>query len=150
MSPEVCADDGGAQLAALERPIHHAGQELHGHVLEGQRRSVEELEQPLIGIELLERRDRGMAEGAIGSLDHRFQIGFRHRIAGEFLDHREGHFRIGPAAQGQKLALREFRPFGGHVKSAIAGEAGQQHILEFEFRGFTTGRNITQSGEILL
>ena len=56
------ADDGCARAALVERPVHQAGQELHRHILEGERRPVEKFEQPMIGIDLLERRDRGMVE----------------------------------------------------------------------------------------
>ncbi len=47
------ADDGGAGAALFQRPIHQPGQELHGHVLEGQRRTMEQFEQPVIVVELL-------------------------------------------------------------------------------------------------
>ena len=47
-----CRANDRDPLAALgERPVHHRREKLHGHVLEGERRPVKELEQPQIGIE---------------------------------------------------------------------------------------------------
>ena len=51
-----------------------ARQQLHRHVLEGERRPVEELEQPQVWLDLDQRRNGGMVEGGIGFSDHARQV----------------------------------------------------------------------------
>ena len=49
--------------------VEQAPQHLHRHVLEGERRTVEQLEQPVMGAELLQECYRRMAEPRIGISD---------------------------------------------------------------------------------
>ena len=51
--------------------------ELHRDVLEGERRAVEQLQHEQVGAELRQRRDRRMAEGAVGLARHAGEIGVR-------------------------------------------------------------------------
>ena len=69
------ADDGDALAALLERVVHQPRQELHRHVLEGERRAVEQLQQEEVVADLRQRRDRRMAEGAIGLARDARQVG---------------------------------------------------------------------------
>ena len=64
VSPEVAPTMVARVPRLVERRIHHPRQELHRHVLEGERRPMEELEQPVIAVELLERRHGRVAETA--------------------------------------------------------------------------------------
>ena len=64
------ADDGRALAALGEHMVHEAGEELHRHVLEGERRPVEELEQEMVRPDLDERRDRVVPEGRVGLVEH--------------------------------------------------------------------------------
>ena len=59
-----------ALAARLQRMVHQPRQKLHGQVLEGQRRTVKQLQHEEIGAELDERRHGGMAKARIGGLDH--------------------------------------------------------------------------------
>jgi hypothetical protein len=52
--------------ALLPRMVHHAGQQLHRHVLEGERRTVEQLQHKEIVADLHERTHCRMAEAGIG------------------------------------------------------------------------------------
>ncbi len=54
------------RVALLEHVVEEPPDELQREILEGQRRAVEELEQPLAGVELDERADRGVPEARIG------------------------------------------------------------------------------------
>ena len=67
--------DGGALAARRQRVVHQPRQELHRHVLEGERRAVEQLEHERVGAELRERRHRRMAEGAVGLARHAGEVG---------------------------------------------------------------------------
>jgi len=60
-----CADNGGAGAGAFQRPIHQAGQQLHGHVLEGNGGAVKQFQQEVVGVELLQRCHRLVGEGGI-------------------------------------------------------------------------------------
>ena len=67
--------DGGAFAARLERVVHEPAQELHRQVLEGERRTMEQLEHEIAHSELHQRRDRGMAEIAVGLARHAGEVG---------------------------------------------------------------------------
>ena len=70
VSPEV-APTIVARLAALgEDMVHEAGEELHRHVLEGERRAVEQLQHEMVRPDLHKRRDRFVAEGRVSVVDH--------------------------------------------------------------------------------
>ena len=66
-------------------------EELHRHVLEGQRRAVEQLEHEAAGRDLDQRRHRGMAERGVGGVDDRLELGGRDLVADEARDDGEGH-----------------------------------------------------------
>jgi hypothetical protein len=59
----------GDPLARLgQRRLHHLADELHGEVLEGQRRPVEQLQQEMVRPQLHQRRAGGVVEALIGAL----------------------------------------------------------------------------------
>ena len=60
------ADDRGALAALGQHMVHQPRQQLHRHVLEGQRRAVEQLEDEVVRPGLDQRADRLVAEGRIG------------------------------------------------------------------------------------
>ncbi len=55
-----------ALVALAQHVVEEPADELQREILEGQRRAVEELEQPLAGVELDERADGRMAEARVG------------------------------------------------------------------------------------
>jgi hypothetical protein len=67
------AHNGGAPAAGLQHMVHQAREELHRHVLEGERRAVEQLLKEEVRIELDEGRHGRMPEAAIGVAQHRPQ-----------------------------------------------------------------------------
>nr|GFD59507.1 hypothetical protein [Tanacetum cinerariifolium] len=69
------ADHGDVAGAALEEFLEQEAEQLQRDVLERQRRAVEQLEQPLIVIELHQWRHRGMGEAAISGLAQLGQLG---------------------------------------------------------------------------
>ena len=64
-------ENGRPRFPTAERAIHRAPEPLHGEILERQRRPVEELQREEIGLDLHERRGRGVTKAAIGVLGHR-------------------------------------------------------------------------------
>ena len=63
-----------AFAARGEHMVHQPRQKLHRQILEGERRPVEELEHKGIHAELRDRRDGGMAEGAVRLARHAGEI----------------------------------------------------------------------------
>ena len=66
-----------ALAARGQRMIHQPRQELHRHVLEGERRAVKQLEHERVGVDLDERRHRRMPERAVGLARHAGEVGVR-------------------------------------------------------------------------
>ena len=95
------ADDGHALAAGGQHAVHEAGQQLHRHVLEGERRAVEQLQHPQVAVDLHQRRHGRMAEAGIGVAGQLGELVARDGAAGEKLQHpgrdlgerRAGEFR---------------------------------------------------------
>ena len=138
------AHDGGAAAALGQRPVHEPREQLHRHVLEGKRRPVKEFEQPLVVVELLQRRHRGMAEACIGLGDHALQLGLGNGAADERMHHRIGDVLIALALQLSDGAAGKLRPDGRDIQAAVPRQAGEQNVFEAEFRGLAPGGNIAQ------
>ena len=69
VSPEVAPTIVIGRRPRVEEKLEQTRQQLHGDVLEGERRPVEQLEQPVVRRELAERRDGGVVEGRVGRVD---------------------------------------------------------------------------------
>ena len=112
VSPEVAPTIVVAAAALGQDMVHQPRQQLHGDVLEGQRRPVEQLEHPVAGARLDQRRHRRVAEAGIGRLAHGAEVVVGDLAADEGPDHREGDLGVGPARRG-----RRWRPgdIAGHV-----------------------------------
>ena len=140
------ADDGRALAARFQRVVHQAAEQLHRHVLEGERGAVEEFEQEEIVGELRQRRDRRVAERAVGVRDHRRQVFARNGVADEGGDDRLGGFRIGAAGEprdGGRVKLRiSFR----QVEPAIGRKPGQRRLGEIQRGRFAAGGNVAHVG----
>ena len=123
----------------LEEPAH----ELEREILERERRAVEELQQPLAGVELDERADRGMAELRVGLVAQALEQGGLQLIAGERADDARGELRVGRSRpDGRKLgpALR-------HVQAAIAREAREQGVGEAERCRAAAGGDVAHASD---
>ena len=112
------ADDCDAGIAGSKHTVHEAGNDLHGHVLEGQRRPVEQLQNPRIGTGLDKRRHGGMPEARIGIASDGEQLAARNGVArkqaqdrcrhvGEGLAGKRRRWSRGPA--GARLSARRAR-----------------------------------------
>ena len=135
--------DGGALPARGERMVHQAAKELHGQVLERERGPVKQLQYEIARPELHERRDRGMAEIAVGLARHAAEIVLGDGIADEGADHLDRHLRIGPAGEARDGVGLEPRPSRRHVEAAVAREPCEHRLDEAKRWGLTPGGNIT-------
>ena len=91
---------------------------------------VKQLQQELIGADLVERHHGGMAERGVGLIGHAAEIGVGDFAADKRPDHLDRDFPIGPAEQPGDGFGRQLRPGFGHVEAAVAGKPGQHHIAE--------------------
>ena len=98
-----------------------------------------QLQQELIGSDLVERHHRGMAEGGVGLVGHAAEVGIGDFTGGKGLDDVDGDFPIGPAEEACDGVLRELRPDLGHVKAAVAGQPREHDLDEIECRGLAPG-----------
>ena len=137
--------DGPALAAAGQHMVHQPRQELHRQILEGERRTVEQLERKRIDAELGQRRDRRMAEIAVGLARHAGEVGLADGILGETPDHLDGDFGIGSAGEAEDGLAVEPRPGFRHVEAAIAREAREHHVGEAEQWGLASGGDMAQS-----
>ena len=103
---------------------------------------MEEIEHKGIHAELRDRRDGGMAKGAVRLARHAGEIASTDPIADETPDHLDGDFGIRHAAEAQDRRRLKPRPAFRHVKAAIAGEACEHRLGEAERRCFPPGRNM--------
>ena len=126
------ADDGERRCRARPstRSISRA-EELHGDVLERQRRPVEQLEQPVVAA----RSGPAARPPGGGSARRRrpmmpAQLVLADRIADERTHDAQRHLGVGEPGQSRDLIVRQAGPFGRHVEPAVARKPGQQRILE--------------------
>ena len=128
--------DGRALAALAQHVVHQPRDELHGEVLEGERRPVKQLEHEQARPELGERRDRRMAEGAVGLARHAGEIGLRDAIADEGADHLDRDFGVRLAGKaGDRFGRRAPGHDSGHVEAAVARQSREHHLDKIERRG---------------
>ena len=143
VSPEVAPTMVQRRAAPIERAVHQARQDLHGDVLERERRTVKELQQPVVGPDLDQRRDRRMAEAAVGVGQEAAQLLLADLSADERADDAQRHLDVGEPGQIRDLIVRQAGPFGRHVEPAIARKPGQEHILETKLGRTAPGADVS-------
>ena len=149
VSPRGGADDGGALAAGGQHMVHQPAEQLHRHVLEGERRTVEQLQHEAVRRNLHQGRHRRMAKARIGLSDHRREILARDVVADEGLDDRLRDLRIGTSGKAGDGLTRQFRPGLGNVETAIRGKSGQKNVGKPENRRLAPGTDIFHGGDIL-
>ena len=137
-----CTHNRGAFAALFEHMIHHAAEQLHRDVFERERGAMEEFEHEKIGIELHQRADGTMAEGAIGIIDHAAKRAALNRVACKGRDHGLGNIGVRAPSKACDGRLIErwntLRP----IEAAIAGEASQESISKTESGRLAAGRDM--------
>ena len=136
------ADNGEALAAPFEERLEQPAKQLQRDILEGERRPVEQFEQPVLLVELQQRRNGGVAEIAIDRVAQRQQFILGQAARNEGRHDPRGEIGIGKAAHGANLGLTETRPLGWDIEAAIAGEAGQRHPFEIERRCAAACRDV--------
>jgi hypothetical protein len=115
---------------------------LHGDVLEGERRAMEQLEHEAVGAGLDQWADRFMAERAIGFANQALEdirLDFATEERGQQFDR---EIRIAQASHRPDFGGAESRPLRREVKAAVACQAGKYSIRKSERGRFPTGAHI--------
>ena len=116
------ADNRGALPAPSERVIHQAREQLHRHILERQRRPVEQFQQIVAVIQRHQWGDVDVRKTGISLIDN-FGKSFRLHVTSQ-KRHQSGFgnvLKTGPAKTLQRLS-RQFRPVIGHIKTPVTGQ----------------------------
>ena len=135
-------DDGEGFPAQGQDPVIKPRQQLHRHVLEGERRATGQVQHPAVGVQFHKRSRGRVVEGGVGTPAQRFAGLNRQGVAGKGLQHAGRDGRIGQRGKARDLVRREPGPLGGHIEATIRCETGQQHILEGDGRGAAAGGDI--------
>ena len=115
--------------------IEQQADDLEGIVLEGQRRPVKQLQQPIVGVQLDQRRHGRVFEiriGGGGDLDERRLVD---PGRGEGRDDAGRDLVIGKGRESGERFRIELRPGLGQVEAAVGRQPAQQDILEIQRRG---------------
>ena len=124
--------DGGALAARRQHMVHEPAEQLHGQILEGERRTVKQLEHEIARRRTAQRRDRRMAKIAVGLARHAGEIVLGNGIADKRPDDLDRDFRIGPAGKAGDRCGIEPRPGCRHIEAAVAGEPRERRLDKAE------------------
>ena len=119
VSPEVAPTMVTRSPRVRQHAVHQAREQLHGHVLEGQRRPVEQLQHPEAAVDLHQRRDGRVAEAGVGVAGERDQLAARDGAAGEGLQQRRGNL-------GERLAGEAGDRLGGQLRPGLAARTARR------------------------
>ena len=128
------AQDRDALALAAQHVVEQQPHELQREILEREGWAVKQLEQVFVGAERHQRRHLGGVEAAIGGGGHGGEVGLRHRAADERRHHPRRQLGIGAGAQAAQIVGAQGRPAFRDIEPAVAGQAGQQHVLEAQHR----------------
>ena len=135
-------DDGHARAPACQRVLEHLPDQLHGEILERQRRPVEQLQQVMVRPQLHQRRARVVPEPGVGAGDHVGEITLGERPGHEGPHHPNGDVLVRQARECRDIRPRQDGHVLGHVQSAVPREAGQHRVREAQDGGFSTGGDV--------
>jgi hypothetical protein len=134
------AEDVHVAAALAEQVFKEVAEQLQGHVLEGQGRAVEELED--VDVALLDHRgDLRVSEAGIGTVDQPLEVG-RGDVVDEARDDLEGQFRVGQAAQCGEVAGGQTGNLFRQEQAAVFGQPHHHRLLEGNAADLAAGTEI--------
>ncbi|MNO96008.1 hypothetical protein D3C76_876660 [compost metagenome] len=142
------ANDHHALAALDQHVVEQAAEQLQGKVLEGQGRAVEQLHDPLVRIQLAQRRHGRVSERAVGFFEDLLEVGIGDAAGNERAHHTEGQFVVRQASPGGDLFLGEAWQVFRDVQAAVAGKASQQHIFKVQGRCLAAGADIAHGANL--
>ena len=140
-------DDGDPLGPLREDMVEQPADDLQRHVLERQRRPVEQLQQPIVGTELHEGTDgrvaerlrRGIGVGADG---------VEHCSVDLVADVRRHDRGRGGGVARARVDGRQRRPRRRYVEAAVGGETGQQRVGEAQLRCAPPGGDVAHGYDL--
>ena len=100
-----CPENNRSLAASAQGFIKKSSKQLQGDILEGQRWSVEQFKNPLIGIDLNQWRNRLMTKGAVCFVDNGRQFFFGNKIIHKWPHNFHGQGRVIQLGQFPQLPL---------------------------------------------
>ena len=141
------ADDGHPLAALGQHVVEQPPEQLHRHVLERQRRPVEQLQRPQVRVQLHQRRHRRVAEArAVRLAAQSLQRRERDALAHEGLHHPGRDLRIRQAAHGAQVGGGQGRPGLGHEQATVLGKPREEHAGEVARGGLPAGGDVAHGG----
>ena len=128
--------------APRQRRVEQPPEDLHGEILEGERRAVKQFEDVIFLADLHDRRDILVRKARVSFGGHRRQRLLVEGGSGEARQDFGGGVRIGQRADGARLARIELRPGLGHVQPAVGREPGKERAFKIHGGGAPAGRNV--------
>ena len=136
------AHDHGSLTPASQHRVEQPAQELQGEILKRQSGAVEQFEHPVAVIHLHQGRDRRMAKPGVARLDNGLKFSGRKGIAHKRGQDTPGQRGVAQPGHGLEVRGGKLRQGGGDIQTAVAGQPGQQHVFEAQFRGLAAGAHI--------
>ena len=144
------AEDVDRLVALVEHVLEQVAEQLHGHVLEGQRRAVRQFLRVEAVFEPGQRRDlRGIATiarvainlGGVCLGNQRLEISDRN-VGNELGEDLVGEVGIRQLTPGIEFGAADLRIAFRQVKAAIGRQTAEEDVAESLGRGVTAGRDI--------
>ena len=146
VSPEVAPTMVMRAIALGQDVIEQAAEHLHRHVLEGERRAVEQFLHEQVGFELDQGDDGGVAEAGVGVAADGSEGLERDRGADKGVHDPGGEFGVGQASHRSPVGGGKMGPGFRHEQAAVLGETGEQDIGEIAGGGLAAGGNVAHGG----
>ena len=124
------AEDVHEAAGAGEHVLEQVAEQLQGHVLEGERRPVEQFEDVQVA-HRPHRRHLRVAEGGAAALDQLLEVGARD-VVDEQRQDLQGQVLVGQPLPAVQPGLIHGRQPLGQEQAAVAGQAHHDRILETE------------------
>ena len=147
VSPEVAPTIVTRASRVAQHMVEQPAEHLQRHVLEGERRAVEQLLHEQTVSSWTSGHDGGMAEAGIGVAAHAPAASRRDCVADERLHHPRGECSDTAGRASRASRRGETRPGFGHIETAIFGEAGQQHLGEIARRCLSASGDVAHFRE---
>eukprot|EP01022_Parablepharisma_sp_SALTPOND_P029697 TRINITY_DN743_c1_g3_i1.p1 TRINITY_DN743_c1_g3~~TRINITY_DN743_c1_g3_i1.p1 ORF type:complete len:1024 (-),score=374.04 TRINITY_DN743_c1_g3_i1:652-3723(-) len=148
------ADDVQFRALLGQRVLEQVAQQLHGHILEGQRGAVgQALQHQLLAILLLQRTQRGdlggilagasiaVDVGGVGLVRQGLEVGFGD-VGGKLLQHLDRQVGIRQLAPLVQLGAADLRILRRQIQAAIGRQAAQQDFGKGRCGSVTAGGNV--------
>ena len=144
------AEDVDRFAALVQNILEQVAEQLHRHVLEGERRAVRQLLRVQPIFQLGQRRDLGSVAavageavdvGGVGLGDDGLEVGSRD-VGDELRQDFERQVGVRELAPGAEFGARHLRIGFGQIKPAVRRQPAEEDVAESLGRGLAAGRDV--------